>query len=201
MNDPIMTKTGASLNRGRSKQDYGTPIEFMRAVGLRFGWPAFDLACTRENAKAPVGYYHPEDDAFEHDWSILAGVLWLNPPFANIGPWARKCAVEGSTRRGLLLLLTPASIGTDWYANHVHRHAMVLGLSPRLTFEGTTDPYPKDLMLSVYGYGMSGFDTWRWTEPPPIVVPRCEHGVNRDRECVACCEAVPPPESRGTSDG
>ncbi len=39
---------------------------------------------------------------------------------------------------------------------------MVLGLSPRLTFEGTKDPYPKDLMLSVFGYGMNGFDTWRW---------------------------------------
>ena len=45
---------------------------------------------------------------------------------------------------------------------------MVLGLSPRLTFEGTDDPYPKDLMLSVFGYGLSGFGTWRWdaTEQP-----------------------------------
>ena len=41
---------------------------------------------------------------------------------------------------------------------------MVLGLSPRLTFEGETDAYPKDLMLSVFGFGLHGFDTWRWRE-------------------------------------
>lgn len=35
-------------------------------------------------------------------------------------------------------------------------------LSPRLTFEGTTDPYPKDLMLSVFSAGVHGFDSWRW---------------------------------------
>ncbi len=162
MNAPEVTRTGASLNRGKSKQDYGTPRRFLRAVAGRFGAPAFDLACTRENAKAPDGFYHPEFDALEHDWSALDGVLWLNPPFADIGRWAAKCAAEARDRRGLLLLLTPASIGTEWFSQHVHRKALVLGLAPRLTFEGTTDPYPKDLMISVYGYGLSGFDTWRW---------------------------------------
>lgn len=44
----------------------------------------------------------------------------------------------------------------------MNRKAMVLGLSPRLTFKGEKDPYPKDLMLSVYGQAYSGFDTWNW---------------------------------------
>ena len=47
---------------------------------------------------------------------------------------------------------------------------MVLGLSPRLTFDGMApnpktgrvDGYPKDLMLSVFGMGLNGFDCWRW---------------------------------------
>ncbi len=47
---------------------------------------------------------------------------------------------------------------------------MVLGISPRLQFTGTVpnprtgkiDGYPKDLMLSVFGAGLNGFDTWRW---------------------------------------
>jgi phage N-6-adenine-methyltransferase len=157
--------TGASLNRGRSKQDYGTPWEFIRAVERRFGPLVADLACTRANAKAPTGFYFDAGfDALDRLWAetFPDGNLWLNPPFANIDPWAEKCAAESANRRGLILLLTPASIGTDWFARHVHRNAMVLGLAPRLTFEGTTDPYPKDLMLSVFGMGMSGFDCWRW---------------------------------------
>lgn len=148
--------------RGESKQDYGTPWEFIRAVEKRFGPLAIDLACTRENAKAPAGFYFPETDALAQFWDVLAGNLWLNPPFANIDPWAEKLGRECRDRLGLTFFLTPASIGSNWFANHVRAKAIVLGLSPRLAFEGTSDPYPKDLMLSVFGYGLHGFDTWRW---------------------------------------
>ena len=157
------TRTGPSINKGKSKQDYGTPMDFIRACERRFGPFAIDLACTKENAKAPSGFYYPEVDSLAQDWAELGRLnLWLNPPFANIEPWAEKLARECRYRLGHTLFLTPASVGSNWYANHVHGKAFVLGLAPRLTFEGTTDPYPKDLILSIYGYGMHGFDTWRW---------------------------------------
>lgn len=152
--------TGPSIRRGRSKQDYGTPVEFIRAAEQRFGPIAFDLAASPDNAKAHP-YFTEADDSLKQSWVKFAGTLWLNPPFANISPWAEKCA-ELRNRTGWILFLTPASIGTDWFAEHVNGKALVLGLSPRLTFEGTEDPYPKDLMLSVFGYGVHGFDTWRW---------------------------------------
>lgn len=89
--------------------------------------------------------------------------LWLNPEFNNIAVWAEKCAEEARfMRRGRILLLTPASIGTNWFRDHVEGKAMVEGLSPRLIFKGEKDPYPKDLMLSVYGQAHSGFGTWKW---------------------------------------
>ena len=156
-------KTGASLNRGRSKQDYGTPKAFMTAVERRFGSIVCDLAADAHNTKSEC-WYGEDRDSLTVPWALEnpEGTLWLNPPFSDITPWAAKCSVERLSRTGLILLLTPASIGTEWFASHVHGQAMVLGLSPRLTFEGTTDPYPKDLMLSVFGYGMSGFDLWRW---------------------------------------
>lgn len=148
---------------GRSKQDYGTPWEFIRAVEMRFGPLACDLAASRESAKA-AEFIAAENDSLSVAWSERwpDGMLWLNPPFANIDPWAEKCAFESLLRRDLILFLTPASIGSNWFSNHVNRKAVVFGLSPRLTFEGTSDPYPKDLMLSVFGMGLSGFDTWRW---------------------------------------
>jgi hypothetical protein len=39
---------------------------------------------------------------------------------------------------------------------------MVLPLNPRLTFVGEKDPYPKDLMLSCFGFGVTGCKQWRW---------------------------------------
>jgi phage N-6-adenine-methyltransferase len=148
---------------GRSKQDYGTPIEFIRACEERFGPFVCDLAASDENTKARA-WYTRERDSLAQPWhtDYPNGTLWLNPEFADIDPWAAKCALESTRRFGLILLLTPASIGCNWFADHVKGKAIVLGVSPRLTFEGTTAPYPKDLMLSVFGYGLSGFDTWRW---------------------------------------
>lgn len=148
---------------GRSKQDYGTPRDFIAACEARFGELTWDLAASLENSKAP-SCFTKADDTFTKHWDLdtLAGTQWLNPEFGDIDRYAAKLAAECRYRRGLTLLLTPASIGCTWFARHVQGKAVVLGLSPRLQFEGATDAYPKDLMLSVYGFGLSGFDTWRW---------------------------------------
>ncbi len=159
----VVEVTGPTVKRGRSCQTYGTPWDFIHAVTARWGALACDLAASSENAKAKCFYTEAEDSlaqTWAHAWPTKN--LWLNPPFANIEPWAAKCKAEARDRDGLIFLLTPASIGTDWFANHVHGHALVLGISPRLTFEGTSDPYPKDLMLSIFGKATRGFDVWRW---------------------------------------
>ena len=157
---------------GRSKQDYGTPWEFIRAVEARWGKLYVDLAARADNAKA-AEYITPKQDSLSVDWAWFAHAqAWLNPPFAKIGNWAAKCAQVAPEFRqagGRIFLLTPASIDTDWFAEHVHGKALVLGLRPRMIFDGTPinpktgkrDPYPKGLMLSVYGE-RPGFDTWRW---------------------------------------
>lgn len=151
---------------GKSKQDYGTPWAFIRAVEKRWGPLAIDLAARADNAKAPR-FITPEADSLSsrNPWSPWCReIAWLNPEFADIAPWAAKCAANAEVYRaggGRIIMLTPASIGSEWFEAHVHRKAMVIGLRPRLTFEGTSDPYPKDLMLSIFGEA-PGFDTWRW---------------------------------------
>ncbi len=156
-------KLGPTQKPGRSKQDYGTPADFLEAVERRFGEIVVDLAATDQNTVAPQ-YYTPRQDSLAQDWAgdMRDGVLWLNPPFGGVGPWASKCREESAKRRGLILLLVPASIGSAWFRDHVHRHAMVFALAPRLKFVGTEAPYPGDLILAVYGMGLSGFDTWVW---------------------------------------
>ncbi len=150
---------------GKSKQDYATPMPFIAAVERRFGPIVADLAASKENARCPV-WYGTDTDSLSMAWGREHpdGNLWLNPPFGDLAPWVEKCAEEARRRLGLILLLVPASIGSNWFADFVHRRAYVLALRPRLTFVGQTDPFPRDLMLAVYGHGCVGLDTWRWDQ-------------------------------------
>lgn len=163
----LIIKTGAGLNRHNSKQDYETPDEFLTAVIVRFGKIGWDLAATADNAVTMKGWNHfygpgspHHEDSLAPDCMWMPSFLnWLNPPYANIADWAKKADESGVK----VLMLVPASVGSEWFAKHVNGKHYVLGLRPRLTFKGTPDPYPKDLMLVCFNfYGFKGFDTWRW---------------------------------------
>ncbi len=149
---------------GLSKQDYGTPDNFLAAVSNRFGVLDVDLAARRDNAVAP-SYVTPEEDSFRIDWVDHFGGCncWLNPPFDDIAPWAAKCADYAMrSASGRILFLTPASIGANWYRDHVAGQGYVIALNGRLTFKGETKPYPKDCILTVFGSQISGFEVWNW---------------------------------------
>lgn len=140
-----------------------TPADFLAAVRTRFGEIDWDLACCEGNCKGRRGRMGSVDSR-EVGWERQRGLVsWLNPPFAEIGSWVSKCEATAGPwgDGGRILVLLPASIGSRWFADHVHGKALVLALSPRLTFVGHTAPYPKDLMLLVYGTH-PGFDVWRW---------------------------------------
>ena len=150
---------GPTIRRGKSEQVVGTPWEFIHAVEHLFGPLKWDLAATAENAKAGQ-FLTPEQDSFTYKWHKLAGLKWLNPEFGYIEPWVEKCALESSLGAKILLLV-PASVGSNWFCEYVHNRAMVMPLNGRITFVGNSDPYPKDLMLCAYGF-KPGFQPWRW---------------------------------------
>lgn len=159
-----------------SKQDYGTPKSFINAVEKRFGPIAFDLAASKENAKAK-DFYTIEDNSLEQDWTKLRGNLWLNPPYKNIGEWTKKCmeTIQNPTGdfskawRGeipTILLLVPASVGSNWFRDYVQGNEIHF-INPRITFDGAEDPYPRDCMLVQYspwdGMQMDvGYCVWEW---------------------------------------
>lgn len=156
-------KTGPTINRGGSKQDYGTPRDFLDAVERKFGKIAFDLAAHKRNAVVP-DFFSKRQDALKQRWHGLhSGILWLNPPFGTIPKWAKKCAWEAQLGAKILFLV-PASVGSEWFYEHCHRKALVLPLRQRITFRGQTEPFMKDLMLVAYGFGKTGFQPWRWKE-------------------------------------
>jgi hypothetical protein len=158
---------------GKSKQDYGTPPEFLDAVEERFGDLTWDCAATAENSVVDGGRYFSEAgvDALTADWrhyfkrdAAPPPLLWFNPTFSGIAhqwaPLVSRWTTELPWLR--LLFFTPAAVGSEWYRKHVEDRAMVLALNPRMTFVGESDPYPKDLMLSCFGFGVTGFRQWRW---------------------------------------
>lgn len=150
-----------------SQQTVETPEDFLDAVRSRFGELHVDLACTPENAKAIVAHTLEADEKFA--WSrYTRGTLWLNPPFSDIELFARRSA-EHVDRfpQSRILMLSPASVSTNWFHDYVWNKARVLALNPRIRFVGHTHDFPKDMVLSVFGFGLGGFDHWQWKARKP----------------------------------
>lgn len=117
---------------------------------------------------------HSGLDSLSQDWrQITGGNSFLNPEYSNIEPWAKKCAetfgVFDQNYKGPsivdinpILLLIPAAVGSNYFKDYIDYKAAVKFLSPRMTFKGHKDPYPKDLILAVYGMGATGYECWRW---------------------------------------
>lgn len=163
-------KSGKSVGRvvpvqkpGRSKQDYGTPIELLNAVRSRLQIRQFwiDLAASEENSVCEH-YYSEADDAFKQSWVFVGEWGWLNPPFGHIDPWVEKAAHE-SMNGANIVMLVPSSVGSNWWSKWVIPYAYVTHLNGRITFVGETTYYPKDCSLLLFTpWGFTGTNTWRW---------------------------------------
>ncbi len=163
------------------KQRIATPWAFIHALEQRFGIPVdFDLAADEDNRKA-VAYWSESDNALapSSDWSLVGGgslrLVFLNPPFANIKPWSLKLA-ECRWLPRWTVMLVPASYSTDWFLEL--RGKVLLDAVPRIQFEGAPTLYPKDLVLCVAGFGVTGMGYWDWRAS---YLQRCRaHGQEPD---------------------
>ena len=85
----------------------------------------------------------------------------MNPPFANIGPYAQKAYSDG----GKIAMLVPASVGANWWRDWVDGKSYVLFLNGRLKFGGCKDYYPKDCALVLYTpERFIGNEVWSWSQ-------------------------------------
>ena len=159
-------------DRTRTKQNYRTPENLVRAVVARFGPIAIDLAASDGDEVVPlVDHITPEQDSLARPWPTRRhphGVLWLNPPYADIAVWAEKCAdwAQRATPGPVLCLLVPLSADSGWWRSWVRGRAHVLALESRPIFRGEVSPYPKPMALIVYDprYPVqgSGVEGWNW---------------------------------------
>jgi phage N-6-adenine-methyltransferase len=147
-----------------SRQDYGTPPEFLQAVRDRLMIESFsvDLAADEINAVCHC-FIHETEDSLKQEWTTWGnGWFWLNPPFSNIKEWVAKAADEAN-KGAQIAMLVPSAVGSNWWRDYVATKAYICHLNGRLTFVGETAPYPKDCSLLLYHpFGFLGTETWNW---------------------------------------
>lgn len=160
-------RQGVDLNGGV----YISPLDFLQKVNSIFPI-GFDLAADASN-NAPFrldgstgDFFSASDDALKGNWPRTYNNKsdqmwsWLNPPYGNIAPWARKCAAEAALGARVLLLVPQGT--QKWAMDHCQGNALELRIDGRLTFEGQSGSYPKDLTLWVFGAGLTGTGVFRW---------------------------------------
>lgn len=154
------------------QQDYRTPPDFLSRTARKFGVQlTFDLACTSQDfiASSLDGFRHDQGhDALASAWPRMPDgeAAWCNPPFSRSSAFARVASESPHCRT---LMLIPASVGSNWFAEHVAGRALVVFLRPRLTFlmpDGTPCPagINRDCMLLAWGWqpGMVCEDWRTW---------------------------------------
>lgn len=155
---------------GGGVQTRSTPKDLVQTIEQRFG-VAFcvDLAADEQNKKCDL-YFGEQQNSLTVSWAQWIHdyfqtnpgnnlCAWLNPPFKHVAPWMEKCGHESA--KGLrIITLTLASIGSNWYNDFVKPHALSLVLRERVAFEGMDLAFNKDLMVSLWGFGMTGRGEW-----------------------------------------
>lgn len=163
-----MKRTGPSVDRANSKQDYATPREFLDAVERQFGSILWDLAANAAN-KVCGNHYGPGstwgDDSFAQDWAdtyhactgaTVPRLLWLNPEYNAIPRWAQRCA-EARDAGARIAFLVPASVGANWYWDHVAPYSRVLSVGRILFVVRCTE---SELTAQQRPYAKPAGDLW-----------------------------------------
>ena len=166
--EEITMKVAPKLNamtprdKNKTEQVVCTDPRLFKALHDHFGFTV-DLACNKDNCLCDRGITEAED-SLSVDWYKLSdGFMWLNPPFNQCGIWAEKCARE-MERGAKIIMLAPASVGSNWFRDNIYKKARVRFLTGRLTFVGHKSPYPKDCMIAIYDGINFGLDIWNWRE-------------------------------------
>jgi phage N-6-adenine-methyltransferase len=137
--------------RGWSKgletaQDRETPDWLYEKFNREFHFTC-DAAATVKNRKHK-NYFTKQQNALDQEWR---GVIWLNPPWAEIGPFIKK-AYEAAQADATVVCLVPLWTTEKWFLEYaVHGHIRIL--SDRVAFVGYDQKAPQCLCAIVFTKG------------------------------------------------
>ena len=120
-----------------------TPDDFFARLDAEFHF-TFDAAASPENAKCQR-FLTPKEDGLSVAWT--GEVVWLNPPYSQLGRWMIKAHQEwqaGAT----VVCLVPAATDTQWW-HTVTLDAEIRFIKGRIRFKGTKGnaPFPSALVI------------------------------------------------------
>lgn len=137
-----------------------TPRWFLDELIRRAGMPiALDPCTTPENptqAKAHCsntemigGMPSPFDNGLIMSWhdtaKHLGGFVYVNPPYADLQTWLRKCAAEAELGAQIYALV-PWRSNRDWFCAHLRSGATATTIAP-IAFVGSKSGFPAPLCV------------------------------------------------------
>ncbi len=114
------------INKSKSN-NWGTPTTIKEKYKDWFDPCPFPRACW---------------DALEISWIEQNDKIFVNPPYNNIKPWAKKC-VEEQKKGATIHLLIPARTDTSYFHDYIFPNAEVQFYRGRLQFIDLNNPNSK----------------------------------------------------------
>ena len=116
----------------------GTPSSIFQRYGEQC---ELDVAASHENHLCRR-YYTIDDDGLKSKW---AGIVWMNPPYSNIYPWAAK-AYDHAHAGGTVIALLPLWPSASWFREFAIHGGMTV-LKKRVRYTGAFGAAPFDSMI------------------------------------------------------
>jgi phage N-6-adenine-methyltransferase len=132
---------------GRGDQERETPQWLYDHFDKEFHFTC-DAAASVKNHKHPH-YFSKQQNALEQQW---LGVIWLNPPWNEIGPFMKKAHEAAVQRDANVVSLVPLWSTEPWFLEYaIHGHIRIL--SDRVAFVGYDQKAPQPLCVIVFTKG------------------------------------------------
>ena len=121
-------------DEGPRAQNWATPQVLFRELELRFGRGKFTLDACAEAWNAKCSNYFDEDaNGLAQTWT---GNVFVNPPYNNIAPWARKAvkSVKLDKTADVVVLLVPVRTEQRWFHEWALPYGRVSFIQGRVSF-------------------------------------------------------------------
>ena len=131
------------------KDSWGTPDNVLDAIHQHFGVIGLDPCANKQRplrVNHQYGPGHARQDGLNFPWDGH-GLVYVNPPYFDLAPWAHKAATEGDE----VIMLLPARTGAKWFQKYCAPADVVLFWQGRLKFHGAKDIAPFASILIYWG--------------------------------------------------
>lgn len=119
-----------TATQSHNSDEWETPPWLIHRIEAEFGRIMLDPCCTVDNSKGQYSFTK-SDDGLSKPW--VAPLTYCNPPYSQVGEWAKKAYFEAMTGNTTALFLCAARTDTRWWWRYV-RHGEVRFLQGRLRF-------------------------------------------------------------------